>query len=268
MPDLIDLIQDYAAERAAAERHHTLAECIDDADGKLTAQAADHDSRATVLHARLLTALDMLTRTTVRAIPDPRLPVSTWRQNLVEVRAVLPDGSRSVRVRYTPEQAVSAGTALIACAAVADRDTGGALTPILPAFPEPTPADAFTAAVDSTEHTELDTDEDPGLAETPDGIGDRQLALPGARLIGALTLISDLEPALDSVLRALNLRVYPGNPALGHLSDYVVLDIHGVSLAAQRRTGQLYLHADTTETADQSIAFEVNGTGEHDHPTR
>jgi hypothetical protein len=110
--------------------------------------------------------------------------------------------------------------------------------------------------------------ETPEPSEGPDGIGDGQLVLNGTRLVGALTLISDLDPALAAVLRELNLRIYPGHPGVGDLSDYVVLDVHGVSLGVQRRTGDLYLHADTTETPDHTIAFEVNGTGEHDHPTR
>ena len=38
-----------------------------------------------------MTAYDELTRTTVRAIPDERLPVCTWQKGVVEVRAVLPD---------------------------------------------------------------------------------------------------------------------------------------------------------------------------------
>ncbi|BCJ51795.1 hypothetical protein Asp14428_32700 [Actinoplanes sp. NBRC 14428] len=82
-----------------------------------------------------MTAYDALTRTTVRAVPDERLPVCTWQKGSIEVRAVVPDGTRNVRVRYTPAQAIAAGTALIACGAVADSQTGGALTAILPAFP-------------------------------------------------------------------------------------------------------------------------------------
>ena len=47
-----------------------------------------------------------------------------------------------------------------------------------------------------------------------------------------------------------------------------MLDLHGVSIGAMRRDHDFYLHADTTETNDRIIAFEVNGSGEHDHPTR
>ncbi len=70
------------------------------------------------------------------------------------------------------------------------------------------------------------------------------------------------------MLRNLHLRVYPGHTAEGERSDYIVLDLHGVSIGARRRQHDFYLHADTTETNDRIIAFEINGSGEHDHPTR
>jgi hypothetical protein len=147
--DLLTLVQEYADACANFERHRTLAECtvVDDA----AAKAIEYDSTSVACHARLMTAFDALTRTTVRAVPDQRLPVCTWQRGTVEARAVLPDGSRAVHVRYTPGQAIAAGAALIACAALADKDTGGSLTLILPAFPEPSPPAALTAAGDSTE---------------------------------------------------------------------------------------------------------------------
>ena len=136
MKDLLTLIQDYATACASAERRHALAErTTGDAHDTYAAEAAEWDATATVRHAQLHTALDLLTRTTMRAVPDERLPVCTWQKGTVEARAVLPDHSRSVRVRYTPAQAIAAGAALIACAAVADGQTGGTLTPILPVFP-------------------------------------------------------------------------------------------------------------------------------------
>ena len=136
MRDLIALIDEYATAGGAAERHHALLEClIDDNDGSFAAKIAEYEAAATTCHAQLMTAYDQLTRTTVHAIADERLPVCTWQKGVVEIRGVLPDATRSVRVRYTPAQAIAAGTALIACAALADGDTGGTLTPILPAFP-------------------------------------------------------------------------------------------------------------------------------------
>ncbi|MFI1989719.1 hypothetical protein [Actinoplanes sp. NPDC020271] len=102
-------------------------------------------------------------------------------------------------------------------------------------------------------------------AEAHEGIGEVQHYLDGARLIDALTAhdpATPLAPAIAAVLRDLNLRVYPTSSAN---SDYVVLDIHGVSIALQRRRDALYLHLDTTETADERIAYEVNGCGENDY---
>jgi hypothetical protein len=73
-------------------------------------------------------------------------------------------------------------------------------------------------------------------------------------------------PLVDA-LTQLQLRVYQGDDAAGDRTDYVVLDIHGVSIGLKRRATDLYLHVDTTETDDHVIAFEINGTGETDHPT-
>ncbi|ROO63010.1 hypothetical protein EDC02_5020 [Micromonospora sp. Llam0] len=120
--NLLARIEAYADARRRADTH-TLA----DPDRS--------DPTVTVRHAELMSALHDLTRTTVTAVPNPRLPVCTWRKGVVEVRAIAADGSRAVRVRYTPAQAIAAGTALIACGAVADTTTGGTLGPILPPFP-------------------------------------------------------------------------------------------------------------------------------------
>lgn len=135
MEHLLTLVQSYASARGAAERHRALLECLDDKDGVRASKLAEYELAYTTYHAQLMTAYDALTRTTVRAVPDDRLPVCAWQTGTVEVRAVLPDRSRSVRVRYTPAQAIAAGTALVACGALADEQTGGTLTTILPAFP-------------------------------------------------------------------------------------------------------------------------------------
>ncbi|WP_216592212.1 hypothetical protein [Verrucosispora sioxanthis] len=52
-----------------------------------------------------------------------------------------PDGTRTVRVRYTPAQATAAAVALIACAAITDDPDGSTLASILPAFPPNPPGD-------------------------------------------------------------------------------------------------------------------------------
>jgi hypothetical protein len=109
----------------------------------------------------------------------------------------------------------------------------------------------------------------PNPSPPLDAIGDGgQHTLSAHHLLDALALISDLDPVIAEVLRNLHLRVYPINWATGAVTDYVVLDLHGVSIGALRREHDFYLHADTTETPDRIIAFEVNGLGDHDHPTR
>jgi hypothetical protein len=124
---LLARIEAYANACAAAALRH---EGVD-------ARADQDRSDPTVIacHATLMSALDDLTGATVRAVPDPRLPVCTWRKGVVEVRAVAADLRRAVRVHYTPAQAIAAGAALIACAAAADAATGGTLGPIMPPFP-------------------------------------------------------------------------------------------------------------------------------------
>lgn len=124
---LLARIEAYANARIAAAHRQDPAHPLADPD--------QSGPNVIARHAELMSALDDLTGTTVRAVPDPRLPVCTWREGVVEVRAVAAEGSRPVRVRYTPAQAIAAGAALIACGAVADTTTGGTLGPILPPFP-------------------------------------------------------------------------------------------------------------------------------------
>ncbi|WBB53867.1 hypothetical protein [Verrucosispora sp. WMMD573] len=105
----------------------------------------------------------------------------------------------------------------------------------------------------------IDPPEDTG------GLGDGQRTLNGPQLADALALLGPVDPVCAEVITRLNLRVYPGES--GDRTAYVVLDVHGVSIGVKRRAGDLYLHADTTETDDRLIALEVNGGGEIDHPT-
>ncbi|RZU48801.1 hypothetical protein EV385_0525 [Krasilnikovia cinnamomea] len=72
----------------------------------------------------------------------------------------------------------------------------------------------------------------PDLTPASGGMSDGQHALHAPRLLDALALIEDLDPVIADVLRNLHLRAY------------------------------------ATETTDRIIAFEVNGSGEHDHPIR
>ncbi|RQW98752.1 hypothetical protein [Micromonospora inaquosa] len=109
----------------------------------------------------------------------------------------------------------------------------------------------------------MTTSTDP--SENTDGIGDGQRTLDGQHLADALAKLGTVDPVCVEVLTRLNLRVYPGEP--GDRTAYVVLDVHGVSIGVKRRAADLYLHADTTETDDRLIAFEINGYGETDHTT-
>ncbi|MDG4793511.1 hypothetical protein [Micromonospora sp. WMMD1082] len=102
-------------------------------------------------------------------------------------------------------------------------------------------------------------------SQDTDGLGDRQRTLSGPQLADALAQLDSVDPVCAEVIGRLNLRVYPAEPT--DRTSYVVLDVHGVSIGVKRRTADLYLHADTTETSDRLIAFEVNGGGEIDHPT-
>lgn len=142
LPALIDA---YAEARTAAARCHDLAHTLTDPDrDTVESEAARWEQQATARHAIIMSALDDLTHTTLHAVPDERLPVCTWQRGVVEVRGILPDGSRAVRVRYTPAEAIAAGTALIACGVVADT-TGYTLGPILPPFPTGTEPGSATS---------------------------------------------------------------------------------------------------------------------------
>ncbi|WP_435827499.1 hypothetical protein [Actinoplanes philippinensis] len=146
------LIEQYVAAYVRAEQAKANVERADGSDReRAEADAALAWEETLRRSAELLTALDALATGTVKAVPDTRLPVCTWQRGVVEVRAITSDNSRSVRVRYTPAQAVAAGAALIACAAVADSDSAAQLTPILPPFPEhPSAADSAAAGTRRT----------------------------------------------------------------------------------------------------------------------
>ncbi|GLI00663.1 hypothetical protein [Phytohabitans aurantiacus] len=129
--DLLERIEAYASACVTAARRDEHAPSDSDRDAFDVSRSAP---AVIARHAELMSALDRLTRSTVRAVPDPLLPVRTWH-GVVQVRAVTHDGSRAVQVRYTPAQAIATGTALIACGAVADAATGGTRGPILPPLP-------------------------------------------------------------------------------------------------------------------------------------
>lgn len=137
---LFDLAAEFAQAIGNAERFHArAASCAGDDHTAHTKKASDWQAIAARRREHLRAALREALRGTMTAVPDAELPVATWQRGRVEVRATTLDGTRAVRVRYTPAQALAAGAALIACAAITDEQTGGTLTSILPAFP-PHPA--------------------------------------------------------------------------------------------------------------------------------
>ncbi|WP_213454669.1 hypothetical protein [Rhizomonospora bruguierae] len=137
-PDqLVDLAAEFAQAIGNAERFHARAATADTPEDNTAHAKAAARWEATAIRRRehLRAALREALSGAVTAMPDEALPVATWQRGRVEVRATTLDGARAVRVRYTPAQALAAGAALIACAAVTDEHSGGALTDILAAFP-------------------------------------------------------------------------------------------------------------------------------------
>jgi hypothetical protein len=153
-PDrLFSLAAEFAEASAnAARTRGLLPSAQSDTDlADLHRQAARWDETAAHRREALREALRTALGGAVRAVPDEELPVATWHSGRVEVRAIADDGGRAVRVRYTPAQALAAGAALIACAAITDAETGGTLTTILAAFPPNPRPEATTTAGDMPE---------------------------------------------------------------------------------------------------------------------
>lgn len=105
--------------------------------GSLLTRAEYWDNEVVTLHAALTAALNTAIPPTIYAHPDPQAPVRMLadQQVGVEVRGSLEQGTRAVSIRYTLGQAVTVGTAMIACAAVMQERGGGALTAIVPPIP-------------------------------------------------------------------------------------------------------------------------------------
>ncbi|MGC9667430.1 hypothetical protein ACNTMW_12845 [Planosporangium sp. 12N6] len=139
---LLTLATAYAEAAARAGRSQGLTLSTDtDADETATrAETQRADAEVARRRAELRTALAKALRPTVHAVPDTELPVCTHIRGVIEVRGTFDRGERGVRVRYTPAQALAAGAALIACAAITDDREGGTLTGILAAFPANPPA--------------------------------------------------------------------------------------------------------------------------------
>lgn len=104
--------------------------------GSLLTRAEYWDNEVVTLHAALTAALNTAIPPTIYAHPDPQAPVRMLGDQHVgvEVRGSL-GGARAVSIRYTLGQAVTVGTAIIACAAVMQERGGDALTAIVPPIP-------------------------------------------------------------------------------------------------------------------------------------
>lgn len=131
---LFDLAAEFAQATSNAERLHAHASTNDDGSAYNT-DATSWSSLAASRREELRTALREALRSPIRAVPDNDVPVATWQRGRVEIRAITSDGTRTVRVRYTPAQAIAAGAALIACAAITDERSNGTLSGILATFP-------------------------------------------------------------------------------------------------------------------------------------
>ena len=134
---LLDLATLYAEAAVRADRARNTARSADGLTEQAAALTAVRHADDTLDRSRaaLRTGLRQVLERPVRAVPDAELPVATWHDNQVEVRAITVTQDRAVRVRYTPAQALAAGAALIACAALADQRLGGTLSTILGPFP-------------------------------------------------------------------------------------------------------------------------------------
>ncbi len=150
---LLTLATAYAEAAVRTDRERRAAIAADGLTDKAAALTAVRHAEATVERTRdaLRAELRHVLVLPVRAVPDDELPVCTWRQGQVEVRAVTGNERRAVRVRYTPAQAVAAGAALIACAAITDQRLGGTLSTILGSFPTPEPGTGAATGGDTPE---------------------------------------------------------------------------------------------------------------------
>lgn len=173
------LAADYAEAVGNVERWEArAASATDTADPETGLDRSDHTYMAntwrtlvTVRREELRAALHETLRGTVRAVPDDELPVATKRRGRIEVRATTTDGTRTVRVRYTPAQALETGAALIACAALLDDRIGGTLTRTLAALPSHLNTGPATTEPTNEEPTNEEPAGEKPTAEQPTGGG-------------------------------------------------------------------------------------------------
>lgn len=129
-------INKLAENHAHAEVCRAMAHIADtDAQrANLLARADYWDSEVATQHMTLTAVLNSAIPPTVYAHIDPGSPVRmiSDQRGGIEVRGVLERGTRAVSIHLAAAQAVTVGTALVACAAVIQERGGGNLATILP----------------------------------------------------------------------------------------------------------------------------------------
>ncbi len=130
---LFALATAYADAAVWADRERAFARSVTkkaEQDTAITAvEKADSavEAARAALRADLRHALEL----PVYAVPDPQLPGCTWKRGHVVVHARTDNSGRAVRIRYTPDEALATGAALIAFAALTDERFGGTFANIL-----------------------------------------------------------------------------------------------------------------------------------------
>jgi hypothetical protein len=139
---LFALATKYAEDSSRAARVRAMAALSDNDPRRAEDRTAATriDQRAREHRDALRAGLHQAIHGTVRAVPTMRLPLCTHQRGTVEVCATSDDGLRSVRIRYTPDQALTVGTALIAWAVTSDSDAEIDHAGLLGAVP-PDPSD-------------------------------------------------------------------------------------------------------------------------------
>ena len=142
LPDtLLKQITDLAETYAKAHTCRNLAR-LSDTDPErahLNARADFWDAQVSDRYVTLTVALNSAIPPTVYAAPDQTGCVRITAEGQIEVRGDLDNGARAVSIRLTTPQAVTAGAAMIACAAACAKHTGERLAEILPPIPPSPP---------------------------------------------------------------------------------------------------------------------------------
>lgn len=135
---LLEQINDLVETYAKAHTCRTLASVANtDVDAaNLNARADFWDAQVSDQYAKITVAVNSAVPPTVYAVCDPHATVRMPTDHSIEVYGTLDRGHQAVSIRFTGVQAMSVGTAMIACAALS---SGGRLAEILPPIPASAP---------------------------------------------------------------------------------------------------------------------------------